>query len=77
MKIKGRLVFDKHSGKLIGFTSLGDSDLDFSTFDEQEVATHVLAFMAKEWKQLSNYACAFPNTSSGVLPAGPNFFGEQ
>ena len=47
MKIKGRLVFDKHSGKLIGFTSLGDPDLDFSTFDELEVATHVLAFMVR------------------------------
>ena len=47
MKIKGRLVFDKHSGKLIGFTSLGDPDLDFSTFEELEVATHVLAFMVR------------------------------
>ena len=45
MKIKGRLVFDKHSGKLIGFTSLGDPDLDFSTFEDLEVATHALAFM--------------------------------
>lgn len=47
MKIKGRLVFDKHSGKLIGFTSLGDPDLDFSTFEELEVASHVLAFMVR------------------------------
>ena len=41
MKIKGRLVFDKHTGKLIGFTSLGDPDLDFSTFDELEVVRGV------------------------------------
>ena len=47
MKIKGKLVFDKHSGKLIGFTSLGDPDLDFSTFEELEVASHVLAFMVR------------------------------
>ena len=47
MKIKGRLVFDKHSGKLIGFTSLGDPDLDFSTFEDLEVATHGLAFMVR------------------------------
>jgi hypothetical protein len=47
MKIKGRLVFDKHSGKLIGFTSLGDPDLDFSTFEELQVATHILAFMVR------------------------------
>ena len=48
MKIKGRLVFDKHSGILIGFTSIGDPDLDFSTFEELEVATHVLAFMVRD-----------------------------
>ncbi len=47
MKIKGRLVFDKHLGRLIGFTSLGDPDLDFATFEELEVATHVLAFMVR------------------------------
>ena len=48
-KIKGRLVFDMHSGKLIGFTSLGDPDLDFLTFKfkDLEVATHALAFMVR------------------------------
>ena len=47
MKIKGRLVFDKHSGKLIGFTSLDDPDLDFSTFEDLKVATHALASMVR------------------------------
>lgn len=47
MKIKGRLVFDKHLGKIVGFTSLGDPELDFSTFDELQIATHVLAFMVR------------------------------
>ena len=45
------LVFDekKIKGKLIGFTSLGDPDLDFSTFKfkDLEVATHALAFMVR------------------------------
>ena len=45
MNIKGCLVLDNHSGKIIGFTSLGDPELDFSTFDEFQVATHVLAHM--------------------------------
>ena len=47
IKIKGHPVFGKHSGKIIGFTSLGDPELDFSTFDEFQVATHVLAFMVR------------------------------
>ena len=47
IKIKGRLVLDKHSGKLIGFISLGNRDLDFSTFEKLEVATHALAFMVR------------------------------
>ena len=48
MKIKGKLVFDKHSGNLIGLTSLGDLDLEeLDTFEELEVASHVLAFVVR------------------------------
>ena len=31
MKIKSNLVFDKHSGELIGFVDLGDPDTNFAT----------------------------------------------
>ena len=40
-------MFDKYTGKLIGFTSLGDPELDFATFEELQLATHVLAFMIR------------------------------
>ena len=70
MKSKGKLVFDKHSGKLIGFTSLGDPDLDFSTFEELEVATHALAFMEVS-KHSEIYFGILSHTNSGVLSIGP------
>lgn len=48
IKIKCNLVFDKHSKKLIGFVDLGDPKINFSTFDEIQPATHVLAFYGIE-----------------------------
>ena len=66
MKIKGKLVFDKHSGKLIGFTSLGDPDLDFSTFEELEVATHALAFMVRGVQTTLKFMLAYFLTQTVV-----------
>ena len=66
MKIKGKLVFDKHSGKLIGFTSLGDSDLDFSTFEELEVATQALAFMVRGVQTTLKFMLAYFLTQTVV-----------
>ena len=66
MKIKGKLVFDKHSGKLIGFTSLGDPDLDFSTFEELEVASHVLAFMVRGVQTTLKFMLAYFLTQTVV-----------
>ncbi|CAB4002789.1 Transposable element P transposase, partial [Paramuricea clavata] len=47
MKIKCNLVFDKHSGRLVGFVDIGDPDVNYSTFDKIEPATHVLAFYVR------------------------------
>lgn len=72
MKIKGKLVFDKHSGKLIGFTSLGDPDLDFSTFEEFEVATHASCMVVQRCANNSEiYVGILSRTDSGVLSIGP------
>ena len=35
MKIQQNLVFDKHSGELIGYVDLGDPEKNFSTFDNE------------------------------------------
>ena len=66
MKIKGRLVFDKHCGKLIGFTLLGDPDLDFSTFEDLEVATHALAFMVRGIQTTLKFMLAYFLTQTVV-----------
>ena len=47
MKIKCNLVFDKHSGRLIGFVDLGDPDINYSSFDKIEPGTPVLAFYVR------------------------------
>ena len=59
MKIKGRLVFDRYTGKLIGFTFLGDSELDFATFEELQLATHVLAFMIRGVQTTLKFTLAY------------------
>ena len=49
MKIQSGLVFDKHSGNLVGFTDLGDPMTNFACLVEEDVvATHdALAFLVR------------------------------
>ena len=48
MKIQQNLVWDKHSGELIGFVDLGDIELNYSTLERvDQVATHVLVFLVR------------------------------
>lgn len=48
MKLQSNLVLDKVTGKLIGFTDLGDLDLNFAVLDRtDEIATHALAFIVR------------------------------
>ena len=45
IKIQENLVFNKHSGELIGYVDLGDPDLNYSTFkDVDALATHCLVY---------------------------------
>ena len=43
MKIQEDLVWDKHTGELIGFVDLGDMKLNYATV----LATHILVFLVK------------------------------
>ena len=36
MKIRSNLVFDKNTGQLIGFTDLGDSTINYVSFEKQD-----------------------------------------
>ena len=61
MKIQAGLVFDKHSGELIGYTDLGNPDVNYSCLEKTEIASHVLVFyirgLASDLKfPLANFA---------------------
>ena len=48
MKVTANLVFDKVTGELIGFTDLGDPELNFTVLEKVDnVATHALAFLIR------------------------------
>lgn len=48
MKVQANLVLDKVTGELIGFTDLGDSELNFAVLDKtDELATHALVFLVR------------------------------
>ena len=48
MKIENSLVWDKHTGNLIGYVDLGDEELNYATLKKQdELASHVMVFMIR------------------------------
>ena len=48
MKIQDDLVWDKHTGELIGFVDLGDVNLNYASLnDVHEIASHVCNFLIK------------------------------
>ena len=48
MKIQEDLVWDKHTGELIGYVDLGDPDLSYATLKKpDEVASHILVFLLR------------------------------
>ena len=60
MKIQEDLVWNKHTGELVGFVDLGDENLNQATLDKPDsLATHLLVFLVKSiMNQLSfSFAC--------------------
>lgn len=48
IKIQENLVWDKHTGELIGYVDLGDVDINYATLKNvEEIATHILVFMIR------------------------------
>ena len=46
MKIQENLVWNKHTGELIGYIDLGDADINYATLQNSEkLASHVLVFL--------------------------------
>ena len=47
-KIQEDLVWDKHTGDLIGYVNLGDSQLNYATLKKSDdIASHVLVFLLR------------------------------
>ena len=69
MKIQDNLVWDKHSGELIGFVDSGDININHATLENvQKSATHFLVFLVKSVVNplsysFSTFATAFQNMS--------------
>ena len=48
MKVMSNLVLDKMTGELIGFTDLGDPELNFAALEKADtIASHALAFLVR------------------------------
>ena len=48
IEIQEDLVWDKHTGDLIGYVNLGDSQLNFATLKKSDdIASHVLVFLLR------------------------------
>ncbi len=48
MKVQSGLVWDKHSRELIGYTDLGDPDINYATLNAQDhLTSHALVFMVR------------------------------
>ena len=48
MRVMSNLVLDKNTGELIGFTDLGDPNLNYGLLEKaDEIATHALAFLVR------------------------------
>ena len=59
MKIQEDLVWDKHTGELIGFVDLGDMNVNYATLHNvKELATHVLVFLVKSIVNPLSYSFA-------------------
>ena len=72
MKIQSNLVFDQHSGDLIGFIDLGDPMVNFAYVEEETFASHALAFLVRglctDLKHIIAYFFTKDLTSFQLMP---------
>ena len=72
MKVQESLVWDKHTGELIGYVDFGDSDINLATLENVEtIATHVLVMMVRSIVNPFNFPWQLTQTSSSL------YFGRQ
>ena len=60
MKIQSDLVFDRNTGDLIGFTDLGEPDINMGTLkNHDDLATHVLVFYVRGIRSKLKFSFAY------------------
>ena len=76
MKIQENLVWDKHTGDLIGFVDLGDAELNYATLQKNDkIATHVLVFLVRSIVNPLKFSLAnFSTTSATSVQLFPLFW---
>ena len=48
MKVQANLILDKVTGEIVGFTDLGDPDVNFATLEKvNDIVSHVLVFKVR------------------------------
>ena len=73
MKVQSNLVFDKHTGELIGYVDLGDPNINYGNLEKQdEIATYALVFLVRgvctELKFALAYFATTGVTSAQLMP---------
>ena len=76
MKIQENLVWDKHSGHLIGFVDLGDIKLNYACLQKtHKIASHVLVFLIRSIVNPLKFSMAnFATTSATSFQIFPLFW---
>ena len=77
MKVNANLVLDKATGELIGFTDLGDPELNFAALEKVDViASHALVFLVRGVCTELKFALAHFATSGITAAQMMPLFGE-
>ena len=63
MKIQNNLVWDKHTGELIGYVDLGDPNVNYVAMEPAEIATHMLTFFLRGLSSTLKFSFAHFATS--------------
>ena len=67
VKIQSGLIFNKHTGKVIGFVDLGDEDMNSATLSKPtNMATHVLSFHLRNFYGQLKFNMGFVATDGAI-----------
>ena len=68
MKIQSNIVWDKHTGELIGYFDLGVTELNYATLEKTDnIAIHILAFLIRSIVNSFKFSLANFATSGALV----------